>query len=268
MRNPQKRLLNFAIQCGVTMQPTQQIYDELQTAYDHFNNVLFDNALPDCLITLQRERRTYGYYCRDRFVSRGGTITDEIAMNPAYFGVRSIRKSLSTLVHEMVHQWQFHHGKPGRRGYHNKEWADKMDSLGLIASNTGQPGGKRVGEQMTHYIQKGGAYDQACDDLLSKKYKLSWLDRFPPHVPSSPIAAPISTDDQDDLDDDQEGDDYAVGDDEDLISPYVQLPVEAVNKTNRDKYRCPVCESQAWGKPGLQLICGGEGCDLAKFEVA
>lgn len=93
--------MDCAIQKGKPMHPTQQIYDELQSAYDHFNKELFDDALPDCLITLQRERRTFGYYCRDRFVNHGGTITDEIAMNPAYFGIRSIRKSLSTLVHEM-----------------------------------------------------------------------------------------------------------------------------------------------------------------------
>lgn len=37
---------------------------------------------------------------------------------------------LSTLVQEMVHLWQHHFGKPGRRRYLNKQWADKMDSLG------------------------------------------------------------------------------------------------------------------------------------------
>lgn len=245
------------------MHPTQQIYDELQAAYDHFNKTLFDNALPDCLITLQRERRTFGYYCRDRFVNQDGTVTDEIAMNPAYFGIRSIRKSLSTLAHEMVHQWQIHFGKPGRRGYHNKEWANKMDSLGLIASNTGQPGGKRVGEQMDHYIEKGGLFDQACDSLMSQQYRLSWLDRFPPEMPRKTFVQ----------DDEAEGEgagslDYSddgQGDDDDQVSPHVQLPTETVNKSNRAKYRCPVCESQAWGKPGLQLICGGEGCEKSRF---
>ncbi|CAH5543468.1 hypothetical protein AI2839V1_4741 (plasmid) [Enterobacter cloacae] len=34
------------------MKPTLQAYDELQRAYDHFNNELFDGVLPDCLITL------------------------------------------------------------------------------------------------------------------------------------------------------------------------------------------------------------------------
>ncbi|MGN4955129.1 hypothetical protein ACTG22_21335 [Aeromonas caviae] len=69
------------------MKPTLQAYDELQRAYDHFNNELFDGVLPDCLITLQREKQTYGYFSPERFVNSQGTRTDEIAMNPAYFAV-------------------------------------------------------------------------------------------------------------------------------------------------------------------------------------
>lgn len=103
------------------MQPTPEAYAELQQAFEHFNQALFDGALPDCLITLQRERRTHGYFSSARFVHHSGRRTDEIAMNPGYFAIRSIRETLSTLVHEMVHAWQFHHGKPGRRGYHNRK---------------------------------------------------------------------------------------------------------------------------------------------------
>ena len=252
------------------MHPTQQIYDELQAAYDHFNSELFENKLPDCLITLQRERRTFGYYCRDRFVSHAGTITDEIAMNPAYFGIRSIPQSLSTLVHEMVHQWQYHFGKPGRRGYHNKEWGEKMDAVGLVPSNTGKPGGKRVGEQMDHYIKKAGAFDQACDSLLSKEYQLSWLDRFPPYLPTQPTnpGGNAEIDQGRENEDDGQNDNDGYEEEEGAhVSPYVQLATETVSKSNRHKYRCPVCESQAWGKPGLQLICGGEGCNKARFNV-
>ncbi|EAA4127232.1 sprT domain-containing protein, partial [Salmonella enterica subsp. enterica] len=50
------------------MKPTQQTYEELQVAYDHFNEALFDGSLPPCLITLQREKKTYGYFSAERFV--------------------------------------------------------------------------------------------------------------------------------------------------------------------------------------------------------
>ena len=100
--------------------PTVETYAELQAAFDHFNARIFDGKLPACLITLQRNKRTYGYYSHDRLVcGETGELTAEIAMNPSYFVARTIRETLSTLVHEMVHQWQYHYGKPGRRGYHN-----------------------------------------------------------------------------------------------------------------------------------------------------
>ncbi|WP_435330610.1 SprT-like domain-containing protein, partial [Klebsiella pneumoniae] len=93
----------------------------------------------------------YGYCSFQRFAGReSGQMVDEIAMNPVYFSIRTIKATLSTLVHEMVHQWQFHFGKAGRRGYHNKEWAALMERVGLMPSDTGQAGGKKVGQSMTH----------------------------------------------------------------------------------------------------------------------
>ena len=49
--------------------PTQETYNELQMAYDHFNERLFGGQLPSCLITLQREKRTFGYFSAARFAS-------------------------------------------------------------------------------------------------------------------------------------------------------------------------------------------------------
>ncbi|WP_187394867.1 hypothetical protein [Zoogloea oleivorans] len=36
----------------------------------------------------------------------------------------------------------------------------------------------------------------------------------------------------------------------------VAAPEGAASKSNRRKYSCPKCEINAWGKPGLSLICG------------
>ena len=49
-------------------EPTREVYAELQDAFSHFNLTLFGSTLPPCLITLQRERRTYGYFSSQRFV--------------------------------------------------------------------------------------------------------------------------------------------------------------------------------------------------------
>lgn len=242
-------------------EPTREIYAELQEAFSNFNRTLFDNTLPPCLITLQRERRTYGYFSCQRFVHQSGECTDEIAMNPTYFGVRPIPATLSTLVHEMVHQWQYHRGKPGRRGYHNKEWAQRMEAIGLMPSNTGQAGGRKVGEQMTHYIIEGGPFARACAQLLTAPFTLSWCDRFSPYCPT---ATPTGGTGQDD----------ATGTDAPGLAPVVAWgglltppPPVPVNRSNRLKYRCPGCGAQAWAKPGLRLLCGGEKCATTELEV-
>lgn len=247
--------------------PTEETYAELQAAFAHFNRELFDGRLELPLFTLQRERRTFGYSSPQRFVSRhSGEMVDEIAMNPAYFSIRTIKKTLSTLVHEMVHQWQFHYGKPGRRGYHNTEWANKMESVGLMPSQTGEEGGRRVGEQVTHYIIKGGAFDVACDALLTTEFTLSWLDRYPAERPAtfaplSPVAAVVEPLSEPGAGEPEPGATGTVtGDDGEMIAlprGLVLPPAEPVNRSNRVKYLCGECKAQAWGKPGLVLLCGG-----------
>ena len=157
--------------------PTQEAYGELSKAYDHFNQALFGGRLPPCLITFQRQKRTYGYFSGDRWRGRRGAVRDEIAMNPHHFDSRPLPDVLSTLAHEMVHLRQHHQGKPSRSGYHNAQWADWMEEIGLIPSNTGEPGGKRTGQQMTHYIEAGGPFDLACRALLDSGFRLSWRDR-------------------------------------------------------------------------------------------
>lgn len=239
--------------------PTQETYFELQRAYDFFNDRLFSGRLPYCLITLQREKHTRGYFSSRRFVGRkDGAYTDEIAMNPSYFGIRSIVESLSTLVHEMTHLDQQHHGKPGRGRYHNKEWADLMIGIGLHPSNTGKPGGKMTGDQMTHYIIEGGAFDLACQELITQNFTLSWIDRFPPERAASPTLSPsgLTTSGFDDEDGEDEHNGYDFTSEPPSFS--LVFPPEE-GKQTRTKYTCPVCKVNTWGKKGLVLLCGS--CD-------
>jgi predicted SprT family Zn-dependent metalloprotease len=227
------------------LQPTPEAYMELQQAYDHFNAALFDNKLPPCLITLRAQQsRTYGYFVPDRFVGIDGRIIDEIAMNSSFFGARPIQDTLATLVHEMVHAWQARLGKPPRRTYHNKEWAAHMEKVGLMPSDTGKPDGKKVGEHVTHYVIDSGPFDRASKKLLTSSFTLSWRDRF-----AAPNGASLGAEG-----DAEEGGEEGAG-------------APKVNRSNRVKYRCPVCAAQVWGKPGLRVLCGGEACDRAEFEI-
>lgn len=167
-----------------TQSPTETAMGELQTAYDFYNVELFDSELPSCLITLQRkEHRVLGYFHRERFGSTdGGQTTDEIAMNPMHFLNRSVQDTLSTLVHEMCHLWQYRctpkSAHPKKANYHNEGWAAKMESIGLMPSNTGLPNGKKKGYQMTHFVILEGPFDIATQELLSTGFGISWYDRL------------------------------------------------------------------------------------------
>jgi Zn finger protein HypA/HybF involved in hydrogenase expression len=158
----------------MTIKITQTEYEGFQRAYDYFNKELFDGALPQVLITLQRRAHSRGYFSNDKFQARAGeTTAHELALNPDHFG-RTDEEILSTLAHEMAHVWQCAFGKPSRGGYHNAEWAGKMKGIGLQPSHTGEPGGKETGQRVTHYIVEGGAFSVICSRLLSSGFTLRW----------------------------------------------------------------------------------------------
>lgn len=248
--------------------PTRETYDELQLAYSHFNGRLFDGALPDCLITLQREKSTCGYFSAKRFARADGETTDEIALNPSYFAAVPLVETMQTLVHEMVHLWQHHFGTPGRVRYHNEEWACRMESVGLMPSSTGRPGGKRTGDKMADYAIEGGPFLQACAALLTTSFSISWFDRFPAieHVRfgETSISAALPAD---------VGGGAAPLASHAALASVMHAPSSAAeagaggstaNKSNRTKYVC-ACSNAVWGKPGLDILC--RACEGA-FEPA
>lgn len=154
---------------------TRHEYSSLDEAYEHFNSRLFWGQLPTCLITLNRHPKARGFFSPDRFQHREeDRTTAEIALNPDTFEGRTDLEVLSTLVHEQVHLWQHYCGKASRAGYHNKQWADKMQAVGLMPSSTGAPGGARVGQQMTHYIIAGGSFELAAQELITSGFRLNW----------------------------------------------------------------------------------------------
>ena len=203
---------------GGGMTYTAKQYNALQVAYDHFNARLWGGRLPACLITLQRKARARGYFLGDGFIARvGDAKTDEIALNPDSFASRTDREILSTLVHEMCHLWQHHFGREPRRCYHDREWAGEMERIGLVPSDTGFPGGKRVGQHMTHYILTNGPFDLAVAALLDGRTAIDWA--------SGPSGS----------------------------GP--RAKARAASARSKTKYQCVVCGLNAWAKPGATLAC-------------
>nr|WP_238320181.1 hypothetical protein [Sphingobium sp. YBL2] len=97
---------------------------------------------------------------------------------------------------------------------------------------------------MADYAIPGGPFMLATDALLTQNFRISWVDRFPAIMPTPAIDAGA-------------GAGAAGGHLADVLQPATG------NRSNRIKYRCPTCGVQAWGKPALRLLCGGDDCASA-----
>ncbi|WP_417538295.1 SprT-like domain-containing protein [Marinomonas sp.] len=225
--------------------PTSETYSGLEKAFDHFNLELFALMLPPCLITLQRQKRTSGYYSPRRFLDpKRDVVVDEIAINPHYFAASPLIEVLQTLTHEMVHQWQEHHGKPSAGTYHNREWAAKMREIGLMPSHTGEPGGRQTGQKMSDYPIDGGAFEKSAERLVSTGFTVHWLDvegLREPVKEATALGAPAGA----------------------KHIPALPSASEAAKKI-KVKYQ-HICHGDkpekvnVWGRPNLALACGNCG---------
>ena len=154
---------------------TEREYRAFQVAYDFLNTELFSGTLPHVLVTLQRHAKAKGYFAPNRFTGRNEkSKAHELAMNPDVFTGRSDELILSTLAHEMAHVWQQTYGRAPRRAYHDREWAAKMKEIGLQPTTTGEPGGKEIGQSVTHYVVPGGPYAKAYLRLAATGFHLNW----------------------------------------------------------------------------------------------
>lgn len=201
--------MNSTIQTGG---PTREQWGAYQRAWAWFNDRLFGGQLEPCILNFsRRSRRTRGFFAPDRW-RKDEARTPEISLNPDQLD-RPLAEVMSTLVHEMAHQWQNQCGRASRGGYHNKEWGRKMKEVGLHPSDTGLPGGRETGQRMTHYVAECGPFAQAFADM-PEEYRMPW---------TSGVGSPADK------------------------------PAPPVSKV---RFACPGCGAHAWGKPGLEVVCG------------
>ena len=200
------------------VQPTKDTYDQLDKAYKYFNQTLFEDKLPPCLLVLHHKRKAYGHFWGDTWRDREGkNLTDEIALNPKAFETRSPQEVLSTLVHEMCHLQQHHFGNTSRRGYHNKEWAQMMEAVGLIPTDTGLAGGKKTGQNVSHVIEPKGKFEKACATFLKNGFAIPWQA---------------------------------------LVDHDEKNKAAKKKAASKMKYTCVSCQANAWAKLDMKLVCG------------
>jgi hypothetical protein len=224
-----KNATNTALLPDWTSDPTTKIYAELNAVAAGLNALVFGGRLPPCLITLRCGGSAAGYYAQQRFQTRDGIIAvGEMALNAEIFHAYSAAEIFSTIGHLQVLALQFQYGHPSDGGRHNKEWAEWMERIGLIPSDTGKEGGRKTGVLIGHYIKPGGLFARASADLIAKGIGISFIDRW---------AATAKAD---------SGTDYR----QDRKQARRNSKV-----ANRTLFRCPECGQGAWGKPNLRIDC-------------
>jgi hypothetical protein len=220
-------------------------FKTLDDLYGFYNEALFSGGLSDCIINMSRHSGSYGFFASKRWKTGDGgdpRLVHEISLNPDHLD-RPFVEWHSTLVHEMCHLWQEDHGHPSRGNYHNKEWSWKMEEVGLIPSDTREPGGRKTGQSVGHYVNPEGAFIKAFNRLSSETLealKLKYLPAYPaPDIPRLRGSGP----------DGAGGPAVLAGGD----GGGVAGTVEKYN--SKTKYTCP-CGNNVWGRPGLKICCG------------
>jgi predicted SprT family Zn-dependent metalloprotease len=213
--------------------PTKEQFENFSKIYDYFNEKLFYGNLKSCFLNFSRKGSAVnGFFAPERWY-KGDFVTHEISLNPLALGKRDFKWLCGVVVHEMCHLWQHDNGTTSRNGYHNAEWGKKMIEVGLMPSQTGQPGGKMKGQQMDHYIITGGKYDIAFNDM-PKDLLLPWQS-----VESLLLKGEIGEDVPEELK---------------ALMEKQEDETEKKSSKNKIKYTC-ACENNIWGKPDLDITC-------------
>jgi len=155
-----------------------------EKAFNVLNAKLFQNRIPACMITFNRNRMSAdGMFIWNSFYDSQDSDTrmHEIALNTDNFSNHDPKFVLSVLVHEMVHAEKCmleveknESKRPARTNSHTKQFAKLMLNVGLIASSTGCENGADTGNTMSQYWNEDSIFSVVADDIISKGFDIAW----------------------------------------------------------------------------------------------
>lgn len=144
-----------------------------------------------------------------------------------------------------------------------------------MPSSTGQPGGKRVGQQMSDYPLPGGRFYQACVSFAAAGHQLPFVDAYYAKAVNNAQIRQISETLSLELNQafsenssTNELNEVASLIQQALATPFTELfdlsANEELNQAQQQMaakktkvcYQCPECGIKLWGKPNLSIICG------------
>ena len=223
--------------------PTNEQFNSYVNIFNYLNETIFDSQLPNCILNFSRDNKNvYGFFAKKRWM-KDKEFTHEISLNPRSLAILDSKEMIQTILHEMLHLWQNEFGNPSRPGYHNNEFAMKMESVGLMPSSTGEPGGNKTGQKMADYIIPRGKLERLIDDM-PKEYILPWLCVEAEVKKYSEISGNVKNN-------------IDTGNEilNEIIANPESIGMQKYDKKKR-KYSCQECGINVWGKPDLNIICG------------
>ena len=154
-----------------------------------------------------------------------------------------------------------------------------MMDVGLMPSDTGEPGGAIVGRNMSDFIMKQGPFMQASNVLLQDDtFNLNWVDRlalpklYEPVIVDSPVLQPNALIEQCahtsdmlnanviSLSDGLQNVSFSSEREDFTAMPDSFFIREVAKRQTRTKHICPGCNTKVYGKASLNIICGD--CEL------
>jgi hypothetical protein len=163
--------------------PYREIATTLYRWTDIFRERLLDpvaipgrGRMPDIVLSFERMNiRTMATYTLNR---NAQGLLNEITFNTKHVDA-PLWETLETLLHEMVHLWQQNFGehplKPGRV-YHNREFVDKCNQLGLHPQ-LGSGAHSKPADRLFALLMREHGIDEPSYDQIRPEGRGNWWDR-------------------------------------------------------------------------------------------
>jgi len=134
---------------------------QLQADFKVFNAKYFNNELKPIRIELNRTKRALGQFCVDR-----SSWTPRIWINISVYYDRPVRDVQNTLIHEMIHYWQYQKGYNIDHKSTFRSKANQINQDGWFISRCNETNG-----EVSNYVaSKGKVYNVFAYESSNGRY--------------------------------------------------------------------------------------------------
>ena len=170
----------------------------LNRIFDLLNAAYFESALSRPTITIQSTPRAYGHFSlqEDTWVSKIGG-THEINIGAGTLS-RPIENVCATLLHEMVHYWNYENGiQDTSRGYtyHNRKFKEAAESRGLHIDHDEKYGWSITSpaDELLDFVLDNGLSDILINRNEYSGFQIGGTGAHNGNTPVKPPVKPSST---------------------------------------------------------------------------